>query len=319
MFKSLVSVILPVFNGEKYILEAITSIQQQSYSNFELIIWDDGSQDSSLNICKEIAQRDPRIKIHGTQENNGLAYSMNRLIDLSQGEFIAIQEQDDISMPDRLEKEYQYLEANSEVGLVSGVAAWLDDRGEIANYFPGILYQRKQYPSQCEVMVKFLYLEQCKVVNAACMFRKSILDGKTSPFDPEARMSIDWRFFIDVAHKFKMVGLPEVLVKMRRGGNHQSVTKNKTLQFFEARRCIKKIYEIYSNDATSPINRSLYKKAMARELNLEGRYFGRWKGFGLLIKGLTYDCFDLQLWRALKELMLRGAAKFLRLRFLILI
>lgn len=307
--KPLVSVLLPVFNGEKYVSQAIRSIQEQTFEDWELIIMDDGSVDRSLEICNFFASKDKRIQIFQNVKNLGLAKTMNCLVSLAKGKYIAIQEQDDISVPERLALEVEVLEEQEDVGLVSGIAAWLDDEGQVFAYFPGLLHQGMQYPQDKYEMVKFLYTEQCKIVNAACMFRRSIVDEIPGPFDEKAKMSIDWQFFLHVAHRYRIYGIPKVLVKMRRGQSHQSITKQKQLQFYEARRCIRLIYEHYHKDPNSPISYRLYLKAMANQLLLEGRYYGGVKGWLRLVEAIICDPSNKRAWKSLFELSLRGLKK----------
>ncbi|WP_272670899.1 glycosyltransferase family 2 protein [Providencia sp. PROV147] len=108
----MISVILPVFNSEKYLNSAIESILLQNFINFELIIINDGSTDSSYNIIKHWASRDKRI-ITVNRENKGLVYSLNEAIDLSKGQFIARMDADDIALPDRLQEQFNYLTINN--------------------------------------------------------------------------------------------------------------------------------------------------------------------------------------------------------------
>src|SRR6185369_4386478 len=105
----LISVVLPVYNGEKYLAEAIDSILGQTLTDFELIIIDDGSTDNSLAILKQYKQRDNRIRLIA-RENRNLATTLNDLIDLAQGEWVARMDQDDIALPHRFEKQLQWLE-----------------------------------------------------------------------------------------------------------------------------------------------------------------------------------------------------------------
>lgn len=306
----LISVILPVYNGDNTLSSAILSIQNQTYQNWELIILDDGSQDSSQEIACFFASQDKRLQFFRQSPNRGLAYTMNHLTVKAQGKYIAVQEQDDISMPLRLEKELEILESNPDVGLVSGIADWIDERNQHLNFFPGMLVRGEQFPQDNIKMVKLLYVEQSKIVNAACMFRKEILNGLDKPFDEQARMSIDWQFFLHVAHKNLVWGIPEVLVKMRRGNTHVHLTKNKELMFSEARRCIKKIYTEYHQRSDSPINLELYRKAMAHQITMEGRAYGRVKGLVKLLIALTYDPGNSYARQSLKELLDRGIKKF---------
>ena len=287
-----ISIVLPVFNGENTVLKAIQSIQQQTFTNWELIIVDDESNDNSYKLCLENANFDKRINVYQNNKNLGLAKTMNRLISLSNGKYIAIQEQDDCSLPDRLEKEIRILDHHHEVGIVSGIARWIDNQGQFLTNFPGFLSNGNQYPQDFQSMVSFLYTEQCKVVNSACMVRRSVFDLVEGPFDPNAKMSIDWQFFIHAAHFIKIWGIPEALVTMLRDSTHTHLTQNKQLQFIEARRCIQIIYDKYKYDPKSPINNNLLKRALVTQQLLECRHFINIHGFLLLIKSIFMTPFN---------------------------
>ncbi len=304
----LVSVLLPVYNGAAFVEQAIRSIQSQCFRDWELVILDDGSSDSSYAVCHALAAEDARIRLERSNANLGLASAMNRLTALARGQYLAVQEQDDVSMPDRLECEVTVLGREPGIGLVSGVAEWLDDTDTAFARFPGILHRGGQYPQGTSEMVAYLYTEQCKVVNAACMFRRSVLESVPGPYDENARMSIDWQFFIHVAHRHRIWGIPRVLVRMRRGAHHSSLTKRKELQFREARRCIRLVHGYYRGQAGSPINHRLYRRAMATQLVLEGRFYGRGKGLGRLLGALAYDPGNRAAWSSVWELVRRGGS-----------
>lgn len=306
-----VSVLLPVYNGAAFVKDAVDSIRGQTYADWELLVVDDGSKDESAKVCQALAATDARIKFFQNETNLGLARTMNRLVSLAGGQYLAVQEQDDFAAPSRLEREVQVLDSRSEVGLVSGVAAWLDDAGKVWTHFPGRLHRGEAYPTDRAEMVRFLFTEQCKVVNAACMFRREVAAEIPGPFDAEARMSIDWQFFIHVAHRHQILGLPEVLVRMRRGGGHKSLTGKKELQFREARRCLRKMYEQYRADERSPINRQLFRQAMATELVLEGRAYSRVKGVGRVLQALVCQPTHRRAWQTLGEFAGRGLGKML--------
>lgn len=104
----LVSVVLPVYNGEKFIAEAIQSILCQSYKNFEFIIIDDGSTDETLRILREFKGKDSRIHLV-SRENKGLVATLNEGIDLACGKWIARMDADDIALPQRFERQLQWL------------------------------------------------------------------------------------------------------------------------------------------------------------------------------------------------------------------
>jgi glycosyltransferase involved in cell wall biosynthesis len=107
---------MPVFNSEKFIYQAIQSILDQTFQDFELIITDDGSTDNSLSIIETF--NDKRIKLIKNTSNLGLTASRNDAINISNGEYIAFLDSDDISRQDRLEKQIAFLENNKEFGMI---------------------------------------------------------------------------------------------------------------------------------------------------------------------------------------------------------
>lgn len=304
-----ISVVLPVYNGEHVVGDAIHSILAQTYENWELIILDDGSQDGSLELCRSFAQKDSRISVNSNGTNKGLAASMNTLIGLTKGEYIAVQEQDDYSVPERIKWEVELLQSRPEIGCVSGIAAWLNDKKEVFSYFPGLLMHGNQYPQDRSKMVEYLYVEQCKVVNAGCAYRRSILKDLPGPYDVHSRMSIDWQFFLHLAHHHRIFGIQRVLVRMRRGKKHRSLTKMKQLQFQEARRCISLIYQHYRHKRESPINYFLFRKAMANQIAMEARYNGGIKGLLQATHAITLDPFCKSSWFSLSQISIRGIIK----------
>ena len=114
----LVSVIMPVYNGEKYLAEAIDSILVQTFTDFELLIVDDGSQDNSAEIIRSYVKRDSRIRFFQQEQNEGSANARNRGIANAKGEFIAAMDCDDVSLPERLQKQVDFLESHPEIGAL---------------------------------------------------------------------------------------------------------------------------------------------------------------------------------------------------------
>lgn len=100
----LVSVIMPSYNAELYIEEAIASVQAQSYTNWELIVIDDGSKDSTKEIVKKIAEKDPRIRLLINKENMGVAKTRNRGLEVFEGQYVALLDSDDYWYPEMLQK-----------------------------------------------------------------------------------------------------------------------------------------------------------------------------------------------------------------------
>lgn len=302
-----VSVLLPVYNGAATLERAAASILGQSWGDLELLVHDDGSTDGSAEVIAGLLHRDRRLRASRAEENRGLGAAMAHLVGLARGEYLAIQEQDDLSAPDRLAAEVAALDADPRVGLVSGIAEWLDEKGDPFRLFPGLLAGGGQYPQDPAEMVRYLYLEQCKVVNAGAMFRRRVFEpiepgGVPVFFDPSAKMSVDWQFFLRLAHSWRIVGLRQVVVRMQRGAGRDSLTRRKDLQFAEARRCLRLLYDELAGSESSPIDPSLYRRAMATQMLLEGRFYGGRRGLGRLLAALVREPLRADIWRSLAEL-----------------
>ncbi len=128
MINTIISVVMPVYNGEMFLRKAIQSILNQTYQNFEFIIINDGSSDRSKEII--LSFLDSRI-LFIDQKNVGLSKTLNNGIRISKGEFIAIMDQDDISFPDRLYTQINYLNRNSNVSVISGALEYIDNNDKV--------------------------------------------------------------------------------------------------------------------------------------------------------------------------------------------
>ena len=123
-----VSVIMPVYNCETHVAEAVDSIVGQTFRDFEFIIVDDGSTDASARILAEIAQRDQRIRIC-TQANAGIGAALNVGCNLASGKYIARMDGDDIALPERFARQVAYLESHPQIGIIGARVERIDGRG----------------------------------------------------------------------------------------------------------------------------------------------------------------------------------------------
>lgn len=123
-----VSVLMPVYNAESYVAEAVESILAQTFTDFEFLITDDGSRDRSLKILQAYASRDARIRLI-SQENRGLIHTLNQMVGLARGEFLARMDADDISTPTRFAGQVAFLQQHPEVVCVGGAFEIIDPKG----------------------------------------------------------------------------------------------------------------------------------------------------------------------------------------------
>jgi glycosyltransferase involved in cell wall biosynthesis len=131
MNSSLVSVIIPCYNASKYVEKAVRSIMEQTYNNLEILVANDCSTDNTLEILELLSKEDSRIKIINNDQNLKIVKTLNKLISIANGKYIARMDADDISLPDRIEKQVFFLEENHEYALC-GTNAWhINESGNI--------------------------------------------------------------------------------------------------------------------------------------------------------------------------------------------
>lgn len=228
-----VSVILPIYNGEKTLARTLDSLVNQTFQDFELIACIDGSKDNCNNILKEYESKFKKITVLINEVNLGLGPTMNRLVAHSNGEYIAVAEQDDVYYPDRLKKQVEVLDSNLDIGLVSGIADFWDG-DKIAFRFPGILVNGKQYPTGKEMFL-FNYRYQMKVVNTCMMFRKTTHVNHGLYFSKHyPNIPIDWAYILRFCLHANIYGIHESLVLLDRRNDRNSITKNKKIHFLAA-------------------------------------------------------------------------------------
>jgi glycosyltransferase involved in cell wall biosynthesis len=164
-----ITVLMPVFNGGRFLREAVESILRQTFGDFEFLIVNDGSYDDTADILKEY--RDPRIRVVHNEENLGLVASLNRGIDLAGGEYVARMDCDDISLPVRLARQVEYLDAKPSCAVVAVMVKMIDEDGIEC----GDWVDDRRTPSFAKIC-RFLPKANC-IAHPGVMIRKSVLTG----------------------------------------------------------------------------------------------------------------------------------------------
>jgi glycosyltransferase involved in cell wall biosynthesis len=245
-----ISILLPVYNGEKTIVSTLKSLLNQSYTNFEILIGVDGSTDNSELEIKKIV--DTRIRLFVSKANRGLGPNLNFLLyKASKGsKYIAMAEQDDIYVSDRLLWQMEFLDANSTCGMVSGIAEHFDG-DKFTMSFPGLLLNGFQYPIGQEMFL-LNYREQIKVVNTCMMFRKSVHEENGLYFSRHFyTLSCDWSYILRFSLVSEIKGLHKVLVRMERSKSRASLTTQRKKQSIVARELIRSFAFEYPQIITS--------------------------------------------------------------------
>lgn len=219
-----VSVVMPAYNAEKYICEAIDSILCQTYTDFEFIIINDCSTDRTEEII--LSYCDSRIVYLKNERNLGVAMSLNRGLEIARGEFIARMDADDISMPQRLEKQIDFMMRKSNVAVLGSDIAIFNDKGTLQTGWSS------DSPSRMKVDLFF----SCGLAHPSVMMRHDVIK-ELGGYDPDYNGLEDYELWCRVIEKYDITTLPDVLLKYRI---HESqVTKNPTAEYGERFRKLK--------------------------------------------------------------------------------
>ncbi len=292
MSKPLVSVVMPVYNGEKFVAEAIESILNQTYTDWELIIVNDGSTDNTESVIKKFTQ-DKRIRYYKHNKNLGQSYAYNKGFFLAKGKYIAIQDSDDISLPHRLEREVEVLEKHPECKFVFSPAIFIDLKGMSFSKWGGDNLKEGSY-TPYETFYK-LYIEGNFIPNPSVLLR-----SPAPEYISMFKIVNDYLAYLKLCHKHKIYFISEPLVKMRRGKNHFSLCSKRTQLFCEERRLLKYIHKLYSKSKQLSVASSIYFQAMSHQLRKETIYYAnqgfRWRSKLSAVKAFLYSPLDKRSW-----------------------
>jgi glycosyltransferase involved in cell wall biosynthesis len=201
------SVVMTVFNGASQIGETLDSILAQTFTDFELLINDDGSQDSTWDVLSRYAARDERIRLIRNELNCGITRSMNKLFAMAHGDLITRHDADDISLPDRFARQVMYMEQHAEIGLVSSQVLMIDATGAPLDlkYFTDAT---EDQTLQAQLLVNNCFCQ------GSVMFRKRCLEV-VGNYDESLDSAEDYDLWLRLAEVTRLARLPEYLYKYR--------------------------------------------------------------------------------------------------------
>lgn len=201
MTEPLVSVIMPVYNREDYLAEAIVSILNQTMTDFEFLIIDDASIDASREIAASFD--DSRVRLLQNDTNLGITHSLNKGLQHARGKYIARMDSDDISMPERLAKQVDFLEQTQEIGLCG---SWLQTIGASQQIW--------KYPTENEVLKSLLLFQTC-LAHPTVMFRRKLFERYQLQYDPFYLHAEDYEMWTRCCRYFPIANIGETLLYYR--------------------------------------------------------------------------------------------------------
>lgn len=213
--KPTVSIVMPVYNAEKYVEEAVLSVLRQTYADWEIIIMDDGSSDKSREILRKIAKIDKRIKCIYSKANRGIGQTMTELVKLAKGKYIARMDSDDIMLATRIETQVKFMETNPKIGVTGSYLAEIDGNRRLKAV--------RKAPLNHEQIVGGLFTRQT-IQNPTLMLRVSTIPKKEMYFDSKLSPVDDLDFYLRLARaKVRFANIPEYLMYYRAHGQNSSL------------------------------------------------------------------------------------------------
>lgn len=217
------SIILPVYNSEKFIRETVQSLLNQTFTDFELIIIDDGSTDKSLEVIYSI--KDERISVLTNPVNKGIVYSRNLGLREARGLFIAPFDADDIAEPHKFEKQIVFLNSKPEFGMIGSWVKLIDADGNDLNRVWRLNGRPESIPSQ---LLFRNYFAQSAVV-----MRKEVMENLY--YDDSFAMCEDYMMWINISRKWQVWNYPEYLTYVRIHEGSTTYQEKNLLPFYEAK------------------------------------------------------------------------------------
>lgn len=218
----LISVLIASYNHAKYIAEAIHSVLNQSFQDFEILIVDDGSIDGTVAEIKKFT--DPRIRLFCFEENRSAAVAVHKLLDEAVGKYISLLSSDDIFLPDKLEKQITFLEKHSEIAAVFGYAQIVDEDGKDFNDDKHFYFNRFKQPNRTryEWLNYFFHHGNC-LCHPSVLIRKLCYET-LGYYDERLAQIPDFDFWIRLCLRYEIFIIPENLVKFRIRENEKNAS-----------------------------------------------------------------------------------------------
>ena len=255
-----ISVVLPVYNGEKFLHKAVQSVLGQSFTDFELIIINDGSTDRTNEVIQSF--KDPRIVYIKNEVNKGLVFSLNKGVDLAKGKYIARMDADDISLPERFQKQVHYLQQHDAVMVLATFIELIDDNDKPKGNWPD-----DRLADSYKKIRSLLPWSNC-IAHPTVMLRKELF--REFRYNEAQIYLEDWDLWLRMAASGKIIEkIAEPLVQYRIHDQSATVLSNKHNVFLKKHQGYKTyLKSLKKEQKSSPFNRTVRKAYLLNLIKL---------------------------------------------------
>lgn len=232
--KPLVSIIMPVYNAGNFLVEAIESIQNQTYQNWELIAVDNRSTDNSWQILQESKKNDKRIKIYRHDENQGVAHTANLALTKVKGQFIARMDADDVSLPWRLEKQVAFLQTHPQAVAVGGQCELINQNNEVIG--------EKRFPTN-HLDIKRMMFCSIPLQQPTMMVNRKLLPKNFTWYEDNQDVAEEVELLFKLFKYGQVHNLPEIVLHYRLHGKNISLQNPKRTFYLTFKSRLRAIYK----------------------------------------------------------------------------
>ncbi len=268
-----ISILMSVRNGQRYLPEAIASIERQSFSDFECLVMDDGSTDGTEHLLRDWSSRNPKVRLFKHSESSGLTASLKELLSHAKGEYVARHDADDASLPERLRLQKKYLDSHPQVALVGCAYDLMDDQGRV--------FGQITPPSSPEALRRLLSHRNI-LAHGSWLCRRQAME-RAGGYREFFEYSQDYDFLLRLSEQADIAALPETLYNLRMDDQSLSFAKRDKQKWYAkaAQEC-------------SRLRRSGQSEVPAHLLNQVPQATMAW--------GANHEKYELQLLKALHAL-----------------
>ena len=250
-----ISVVLPVYNGERFVGEAIDSILAQTAPDFELIVINDGSKDRTRDIIDAFANRDSRVVPQHQTVNKGFVEALNAGCRAARGRFIARMDADDVSVPDRFARQVEYLRAHPDVGVLGGGFQLIDQDGATG--------RSQQFPTEPGLVAWSMFFFN-SIAHPTVMMRRDVLEQAGLYPAGFKGGTEDYALFMRLTRSTKVANLPEVVLRYRAWGGNMSTAAYDDQQREANRIVCEALVDLGISDASTKTAAALRGLALGR-------------------------------------------------------
>lgn len=256
---SKISIVVPIYNDEKYLSETLDSILTQTFKEFEVVCMDDCSNDKTPEILNEYQKRDSRIRVYRTSKNQGCpAGTRNEALKYlsSSSKYVALLDHDDLMKPNRLRLQWDFMEKNPDIQASGGYMEYFGNK-------KGVVKEPLKNP---DIEENFIIMSP--ILNPTAIIRKEIFLQKGYIWDDTLQGSDDYDFWAKlILGGEKLANIPEILISYRVHENNVHITKNKELQIEN-----KNIQRYYMKNISFKLKVKIYLKLLPKKVKLIRRW-----------------------------------------------